>query len=90
MAKKTGIFFECFCQKSFTRILTFLFVYAWAIFRQTNASKLSELSEKITTIDYFSDNAEFQQKFSIGAILLASDEFFDYFTVCVDFAKFTT
>ena len=83
-------FFGCFCEKTFTRILTYLFVYAWAIFRQTIAPKLSELSEKTTTIDYFSDNVIFLRKFSIGAILLASDEFSDYFTVLVGFANFTT
>jgi len=30
--------------KKLTRILTFLFVYAWAIFRQTIDPELSELS----------------------------------------------
>ena len=83
-------FFGCFCQETFTRIVTFLFVYAWAIFRQTIPPKLSELSEKTTTIDYFSDNVKFLLKFSVGAILLASDEFSDYFTGFVDFANFTT
>ena len=60
----------CFCEKAFTRILLFLIVYAWANFRQTIAWKLSELSEKTTTIDYFSDNVKFLGKLSIGAIFI--------------------
>ena len=51
-------FLGFFCEKTFTRILTFLFVYAWAIFPQIFAPKQSELSEKTTTIDYFSENVK--------------------------------
>ena len=83
-------FFGCFCKKIFTHILTFLFVYVWEIFRQTIAPKLSELSEKTTTFDHISDNVKFLRRYSIGAIVLASDESSDYFTVFVDFGTFTT
>ena len=69
--------FGCFCEKTFTHIFTFLFVYAWAIFRQTIAPKLSTISEKPTTIEYFFDKVKFLWNVSIGAILLASNEFPD-------------
>ena len=83
-------FFGCFCEKTFTRILTFLFVNVWAISDQPLLRSYPNYPKKTTTIDYFSDNVKFPRKFSIGAISLASDELSDYFTVFVDFANFTT
>ena len=61
-------FFVCFCEETFTRILAFRFVYAWAIFRQTIAPEVSELSEKMNTLDYFYDKVKFLRKFSFSAI----------------------
>ena len=83
-------FFGCFCENTFTRILTFLFVNTWAIFRQTIAPKLSKLSGKTFSIDYFFGIVKFLRKLSIGAIFSASDEFSDYFTVFLDFANSNT
>ena len=60
-----------------------------AHFLRNNCSAVIRIIQKTTNIDYFSDDVKFLRKFSIGAILLASDEFSNYFTVFVDFANFT-
>ena len=58
-------------------------------FATNHCSEAIRIIRKTTNIDYFSDNVKFLRKFSITAILLASNEFSDYFTVFVDFANFT-
>ena len=59
-------------------------------FPTNHCSEAIRIIRKTTTTDYISDNVKFLRKFSISAILLASDEISEYFTVFVDFASFTT
>ena len=89
MAIKIGIFW-LFLRKIFYAYFDIPICICMGHFPTNHCSKAIRIIRKSTTIDYVSDNVKFLRKFSIGAILLASDEFSDYFTVFADFANFTT